>query len=85
MAGTSAYAGFNRMKGIPTCEEMAGLLSAYTLAIGEYHRAYQLLNVRSGVISRQEYDKLRKLAEQSREAAESARAALERHTAAHGC
>lgn len=73
------------MTGIPTCEEKARLLRAYTFAIGDYHRAYQLLNERLGVMSKEEYDKLRKFAEHSRETAESARKALERHTAAHGC
>jgi hypothetical protein len=73
------------MKDVPTCEEKARLLRAYTVAIGDYHRAYESLNARLGVMSRREYDKLRALAEQSRENAELARAALGRHTAAHGC
>lgn len=73
------------MTGVPTCEEKARLLRAYTLAIGEYHHAYETLNARLGVMSRQEYEKLRKSAEFSRETAEQARIALERHTAWHHC
>jgi hypothetical protein len=68
-----------------TCEEKARLLREYSLAASDYNRAVLILNSRSGVMPKQEYQRLRSFVETTRETAEQARSALDKHTDEHGC
>ncbi|HWE49697.1 MAG TPA: hypothetical protein VG273_07915 [Bryobacteraceae bacterium] len=67
------------------CEEKARFLRAYSFSVSDYNRAVMLLQERSGVMSREEYEKLRTFVENTRELVENCRMALEAHTADHGC
>jgi len=68
-----------------TCDEKAELLRAYSFAASDYGRAVQVLNDHLGTLRKDEYEKMRKFSEKARREADEARAALERHTAEHGC
>jgi hypothetical protein len=61
------------------------LLRVYSFAISDYSRAVEVLHLRLGTLPKQEYEKIRTFAEKTRELAEQARLALERHAAEHGC
>lgn len=67
------------------CEEKDRLSRAYSFANSDYVRAAELLNKRKGVMSRQDYEEIRRYAEKMRTMVDQARTALERHTAEHGC
>jgi hypothetical protein len=67
------------------CEEKDHLSRAYGFAASDYVRAAALLNKRTGVMSKQDYEEIRTYAEKVRDLAEQARIALERHIAEHGC
>ena len=68
-----------------SCEEKDRLLRAYSFATADYMRAVRLLEERSGVMPKRDYEEIRKYAEKTREVSEQARAALEKHTVEHGC
>jgi uncharacterized damage-inducible protein DinB len=47
------------------CEEKEHLLRAYSFAASDYSRAVEVLHLRLGVMSKQEYDKVRKYARET--------------------
>jgi hypothetical protein len=57
----------------------------YSRAASDYNRAVQMLYLRSDVVEKNDYLKHRTLSEMARRTAESARKALNRHTAEHRC
>lgn len=67
------------------CEEKARLMRQYIAATSDYSRAVQELKSRTGVMKKAEYNKLYRYVENAREAALAVRAALDQHTAEHGC
>jgi hypothetical protein len=67
------------------CKEKDRLMRLYIVAASDYSRAVQLLQRRAGVMEKADYDELRGFAEEARKTADEARAALDRHTAEHGC
>jgi|HubBroStandDraft_1064217.scaffolds.fasta_scaffold1742697_1 hypothetical protein len=67
------------------CEEKIRLLRDYSFALSDYERVSKLLNERTGVMAKEDYDGIRVFAEKARELAEQARATLDRHTAQHCC
>jgi len=70
---------------VPACEEKDRLARAYSFALSDYSRAVALLQKRSGVMSKQDYKDIHNFVERARGQIEHARAALEKHTAEHGC
>jgi hypothetical protein len=67
------------------CEEKVRLTRIHVLTNADYTRALQVLKLRAGVMRKADYDNLRGFAEAARRTAEEARAALDLHTAEHGC
>jgi hypothetical protein len=67
------------------CEEKCRLLREYDSATADFSRAVQVLHSRLGVLSREEYAKLKHFSEHSRLRSEQARLALERHVSEHKC
>jgi len=67
------------------CEEKSRLLREYNSATTDFSRAVQVLNTRLGVLSKDEYDKLKQFSDESRLRSEQARLALERHVSTHKC
>jgi hypothetical protein len=67
------------------CDEKNRLLRAYSFATSDFIRAVTVLHQRSGVMSKEDYEGIRRYADKTRELTEEARIALERHTAEHGC
>jgi hypothetical protein len=67
------------------CKEKDRLMRLYIEAASDYSGAVQLLQRSAGVMKKPDYDELRGFAEEARKTAEEARAALDRHTAEHGC
>jgi hypothetical protein len=70
---------------VPACEEKSRLLRAYSFASSDYKRALEVLNRRTGVLLEGDYKTIRAFAEETRQLAEQARAALDKHIAEHGC
>jgi multidrug resistance efflux pump len=70
---------------VPACEEKDRLTRAYSSAASDYSRAVELLQKRSGVMSKQDYENIYNFVERARKQVEHARAALEKHTAEHSC
>lgn len=70
---------------VPACEEKTRLLRMYSFATSDYNRAVLVMHERVGVMSRRQYERIRAYAEKTRLAAQGAHAALEKHTAEHGC
>jgi hypothetical protein len=68
-----------------SCEEKIRLLRHYSFALSDYERVTTLLNERTGVMSKEDYDGIHMFAEKAGELVEQARAALDRHAAEHGC
>jgi hypothetical protein len=68
-----------------SCEEKSRLARAWSFATQDYLRAVMVLHERLGVMPRQDYREIRTYAEKTRLLAEQARAALDKHTAEHGC
>lgn len=81
MNGSEATAGTLETE----CDEKVRLTRTQVVASADYRRALQVLNLRVGVMPKADYDKLRGFAEAARRTAEEARAALDLHTAEHGC
>jgi len=69
----------------PACEDKDRLVRTYSFAASDYGRAVMVLHERTGKLSRQDYQDIRAFAETARQRAEDARAALDKHTAEHGC
>jgi multidrug resistance efflux pump len=70
---------------VPANEEKARLARAYSFALSDYNRDVALLQKRSGVMSKQDYENIHNFVERARERIEHARTALEKHAAEHGC
>jgi hypothetical protein len=70
---------------VPACEEKDRLARAYSFALSEHSRAVAVLEKRSGVVSKQDYENIQKLVEKAREQVEYVQAALKKHAAEHGC
>jgi len=70
---------------VPACEEKDRLARAYSFALSDYRRAVAVLEKRSGVMSKKDYESIQKFAGKAREQVEYAQAALKKHTAEHGC
>jgi hypothetical protein len=73
------------MAAAPACGEKKRLTEAYAVSISDYNRAAQALQIRFGELSRREYETLRHIADKARELSELTRAALDEHSADHGC
>ena len=67
------------------CPEKLRLMEEYQAATAEFSRTLKVLNQKIGVLSGQEYEKIRKFTEQARKRSEAARQALDRHIREHGC
>lgn len=67
------------------CEEKIRLLRDYSFALSDYERVSKLLNERTGVMAKEDYEGIRVFAAKAKKLAEEARLALDRHTAEHGC
>ena len=68
----------------PDCQQKKRLHHIYELAVGDYSRAFGLLQ--SGVVMHgPSYDRLRQYIEEVRLRSEEAREALDRHIEGHGC
>jgi hypothetical protein len=67
------------------CPERARLVEEYDHATQNYLESLDELKWRTPTADRLDYERMRKAAEDARLAAETARAALERHVAEHGC
>jgi len=67
------------------CKEKSRLARAWSFATQDYFRAVMVLQERSGVMQKRDYQEIRTYAEKTRLLAEQARAALEKHRAEHGC
>jgi hypothetical protein len=70
---------------VPACGEKKRLIEAYTVSMSDYNRAAQALKTRFCGLARREYETLRNIADKARELSELTRAALDQHTADHGC
>jgi hypothetical protein len=68
----------------PDCQEKRRLHRIYEVAVGNYSRAFGLLE--SGVVMHgPQFDRLREYIEAARQTAEEARIALDLHIAEHDC
>jgi hypothetical protein len=72
-------------EGETLCFDKARLLRDYKIAVADYNRAVQLLSLRSGVMTKQEYTEIRQFSESARVKSKNARLAMERHEREHGC
>ena len=88
MAGAWAYC-----KGVPVqpkahlppCEERQRLRTLYLDAVEQHNRAINHVLEARGKVSDQEYERIRGLVHQAKEARDAARLALSHHKQAHGC
>jgi hypothetical protein len=69
----------------PACEEKTLLSRVYSFAASDYGRAVMVLHERVGKLTKRDYEDIRSFSDKARETAEQARAALDKHTAEHGC
>ena len=67
------------------CSEKSHFLRDYQIALADYSRAVQVLSVRSGVMSKDQYSAIRDFAEKARARSEAVRSGLYRHLQLHGC
>lgn len=67
------------------CEEKSRLAREFSIAADRYSAAVTQLHARLPVSPKNEYDRLKFVAEAARLASEAARMSLEEHAAAHGC
>ena len=68
-----------------TCEEKVRLMDEYASATAEFSRTLNILNAKTGVLSKTEYDSIREFVDVARKRSEAARVALVGHIAKHGC
>ena len=69
----------------PFCGEKEILLRAFTASNSDYQRAVMILTQRRGVLSKKEYDEIRKFIDKTRVEMDRALKALDRHISKHGC
>jgi hypothetical protein len=75
----------HRKAHLPPCEERRRLRTLYMEAVERHGRAInEVLEVR-GKVSDEEYERIRGLANQAKNARDVARLALSRHKQEHGC
>lgn len=67
------------------CQERERLAHLYAMATSSYGRALDVLQRQTGVLGKTKYEELSDFAETARTEVEEARAALDLHTADHGC
>jgi hypothetical protein len=67
------------------CEEKDRLARSFAIALSDYSRTVALLQERAGVMSKQDYEAIHTFVEKAQIQVDHARAALEKHTAEHGC
>jgi anthranilate phosphoribosyltransferase len=67
------------------CPEKDRLLKEYQVTTENFSGAVNDLQALRGTSSQEEYERLRRVAEEARLKSEQARLALENHTAAHRC
>ena len=67
------------------CEEKQRLGSEYELATKKFSKAVSELHQKIVTSSKAEYDRLARVADETRVKSEQARLALEQHVAAHRC
>jgi hypothetical protein len=67
------------------CSEKHRLLLAYQTVASDYCRAIQVLSERSGVMSKEDYSRIRDYCEKARARSEAARTEMDLHLAEHGC
>ena len=70
---------------VGSCHEKDRLFRAHSCAAADHIRAVLLLNERTGVMSKGDYEAIRRYADKADHLEEQARLALERHTGEHGC
>jgi hypothetical protein len=70
---------------VPACEEKDRLTRASSFAVSDYSRAVAVLQERTGVMSKEDYETINSFVEKARKQVDHARAALEKHTTEHGC
>ena len=70
---------------MPACEEKDRLARAWSFAVSDYNRTVAVLQERTGVMSKQDYETIHTFVEKARKQVDDARAAIEKHTAEHGC
>jgi hypothetical protein len=68
-----------------TCAEKSRLIEAYAVSVSDYNRTVQTLRMRSGTFSMREYGTLRDIVNKAIELSQLTLAALDQHTAEHGC
>jgi len=69
----------------PSCSEKSALLEAYSKAAKDYGKIVSELNELMGLVTRAEWLRLHKIADELRLSVESSRQALDAHIAKHGC
>ena len=67
------------------CPERIRLRNKYQVAVSDYSRAVKVLAERTGVMSLEDYDRVRDFCEKSRVKYEEARAAMDWHINDHDC
>jgi len=67
------------------CSEKARLLAKYKIAALDYGRVVSVLSERAGVMSEEEYVRIRDYIEVAHVITDRARTMLDRHVAEHGC
>ena len=67
------------------CAEKTRLVSEYHTKTSEFSRTVGILNKRMGVMTKDQYDRIREFTELARVQSENARFELERHIKEHGC
>jgi hypothetical protein len=70
---------------MPACKEKARLTIEYQAATETFSMSVTELQIKMGVSSKAEYERLKRVSEESRRHSEHARLALEQHISAHGC
>ncbi len=67
------------------CEDKDRLVRAHSIALSDYSRTVALLQERTGVMSKQDYETINAFVEKARIQVEHARDALNKHSTEHGC
>lgn len=68
-----------------SCEEKARLAQDYEAATSKFAEAVGQLQRNIGTSTREEYERLQRISDETRVKSEQARLALEQHLAAHKC
>jgi hypothetical protein len=67
------------------CDEKQRLLTEYQRESARFSEAVDTLNRMMPISSKEDYDRLKRAADEARIGSERARLTLEQHTAVHGC